>query len=94
LLTEEGLPGHDCKEVMDGLYPSRPVLMDVPLTDPERKLFTVEAALSGTDDKKPDSQSPLLTTSHRLKPYHKVGLHNELNFGYWSRHYDMQRESG
>jgi hypothetical protein len=48
----------------------------------------MEAALSKADGEKPGSQSPL------LKPYHKDGLHNELNFGHWSRHYDMQRVSG
>jgi hypothetical protein len=55
----------------------------------------IEAASSRTDNKKPDSQSPLLTTLYNvIQPYNKAALHNELNFGSWSRHYDMQRESG
>jgi hypothetical protein len=40
LLKEEGLPDHDCKEVIDEVYSSKPDLMDVPLLDPELKLFT------------------------------------------------------
>jgi hypothetical protein len=39
LLTEEGLLDHDCKEVMDEVYSSRPDLMNVPLLDPEPELF-------------------------------------------------------
>jgi hypothetical protein len=33
-------------------------------------------------------------TLYRLKPYHKDGLHNELNFGHWSRHYAKGYEKG
>jgi hypothetical protein len=40
LPTEEGLPDHNCKEVMHEVYSSKPDLMDVPLSDPELKLFT------------------------------------------------------
>jgi hypothetical protein len=40
LPTEEGLPDHDCEEVMDEVYSSRPDLMDLPLSDPELELFT------------------------------------------------------
>jgi hypothetical protein len=40
LPTEEGIPDHDCKEVMDEVYSSRPDLMDIPLSDPELELFT------------------------------------------------------
>jgi hypothetical protein len=31
---------------------------------------------------------------YRLKSNHKDVLQNEWNFGHWSRHYDMQKESG
>jgi hypothetical protein len=37
LSTEEGLPDHDCKEVMDDVYSNRSDLMDTPLS--ELKLF-------------------------------------------------------
>jgi hypothetical protein len=57
------------------------------------KIQSSNSSQTGADEK-PDSQSPLIMTSYRLKPYHKDGLQNELNFGHWSRHYDMQRESG
>jgi hypothetical protein len=40
LPTEEGLPDHDCEEVMDEVYYSRPDLMDLPLSDPVLELFT------------------------------------------------------
>jgi hypothetical protein len=53
----------------------------------------MEIALFKEDSEKPGLQSPLLTTSYWQKPYHKDGLHNELNFGHWFRHYDMQRQS-
>jgi hypothetical protein len=62
--------------------------------DPELELFMDGSSFVQEDSKKLSSPSPLLTTSYRLKPYHKDGLHNELNFGHWSRHYNMQRESG
>jgi hypothetical protein len=75
---------------MDEVYYSRPHLMDAPLSHPEFKLFTNGSRFI----QNPDLQSPMLTTSYRLKPYHKAVLHNELNFGHWSRHYEMQRESG
>jgi hypothetical protein len=42
----------------------------------------MEVALSREDSKRLGSQSVLLTTSCRLKPYHKDGLHNELTFGH------------
>jgi hypothetical protein len=35
LPTEEGPPDHDCEEVMDEVYSSRPDLTDDPLSDPE-----------------------------------------------------------
>jgi hypothetical protein len=54
----------------------------------------MEEALSRADGERLGSQSPLLTTSYRLKLSNKDGLQNELNFGDWFRHYDMQRESG
>jgi hypothetical protein len=38
LSTEEESPDHDCKELMDEVYSSRPDLMDGPLSDPELKL--------------------------------------------------------
>jgi hypothetical protein len=53
----------------------------------------MEAVSSRMDDERPNLQSPLLTMLYRLKPYHKAGLYNELNFGHWSRHYDIQMES-
>jgi hypothetical protein len=40
LPTKEGLPDHECEEVMDEVDSSRPDLMDVPLSEPELKLFT------------------------------------------------------
>jgi hypothetical protein len=39
LLTEEWLLDHDCKEVMDEVYSSRPDVIDVLLLDLELKLF-------------------------------------------------------
>jgi hypothetical protein len=40
LPTQEGLPDHNCEEVMDKVYSSRPHLMEVPFSDPELELFT------------------------------------------------------
>jgi hypothetical protein len=40
LPAEEGLPDHDCKEVMAEVYSSRLNLTDAPLLDPELKPFT------------------------------------------------------
>ena len=40
LPTEEGPPDHNCEEVTDEVYSSRPDLTDVPLQDPELVLFT------------------------------------------------------
>jgi hypothetical protein len=54
----------------------------------------MKVPLSREDSERLGLQSPLLMTSYRLKPYHKDGPHNELNFGHWSRHCDMHRESG
>jgi ribonuclease HI len=39
LPTEEGPPDHDCEEVMDEMYTSRPDLTDAPLSDAELELF-------------------------------------------------------
>jgi hypothetical protein len=79
---------------MDEVYSSRPDLMDTSLWDPELELYIDGSSfIKGGWRKAMSPQSPLLITSYRLKPYHKEGPHNELNFGHWSRHYNMQRES-
>jgi hypothetical protein len=93
LPTDEGPPDHDCEEAMDEVHSSRLDLTHATLLDLELELFTDEAALSRVDSERLGSQSALVMTSYRLKPYHKDGLHNELNFGHWSWHYDVQRES-
>jgi hypothetical protein len=87
LPTEE-----NCKEVVDEMYSSRLDLMDTPALIQTSNSSLVEAALSRVDGKRPGLQSLLLTTSYRLKPYHKDGLPNKLNFEHWSRHHNMQRE--
>jgi hypothetical protein len=79
---------------MDKVYSSRLDLIMLPYQIHTLNSSWMEAALSRADGKRPGSQSPLLRTSYRLKPYHKDGLHRELNFGHWSRNYNMQRESG
>jgi hypothetical protein len=81
---------------MDEVYSSRPDLMDAeaPSWMQSSNSSQMEATLSRMDGKRPGSQSPLLMTSYRLKPYHKDGPHNELNFGHWSRCCDTQRENG
>jgi hypothetical protein len=63
LPTEEGSPDHDCKEVMDEVYSSRPDLMDVSSQIQSSNSSWMEAALSRADGKRPDSQSPLLMMS-------------------------------
>lgn len=40
LPKEVGTPNHNCKEVIDEIYLSRPNVMDVPLQNPEVELFT------------------------------------------------------
>ena len=37
---ETGAPGHNCEEVIDEIYLSRPSLMDILLQNPELELFT------------------------------------------------------
>jgi hypothetical protein len=79
---------------MDEVYSSRPDLMDFPSQIWSSNFSQMEAVSSRMDDERPDSQSPLLTTLYRLKPYRKAGLHNKQNFGHWFRNYDLQRENG
>ena len=40
LPTEVGTPDHNCEEVIDEIYSSRPDLTDIPLQNPELELFT------------------------------------------------------
>ena len=40
LPTEVGTPNHNCEEVIDEIYLSRPNVMDVPLQNREVELFT------------------------------------------------------
>jgi hypothetical protein len=49
--------------------------MDASLSDPELKLFMDGSSFVQVGRERPGSQSPLLTTSYRLKPYHKDGPH-------------------
>lgn len=44
LPAEEGPPDHDCEEVIDKVYSSRPDLTEVPLSDPELELFTARSS--------------------------------------------------
>ena len=36
----EGGPSHDCKEILEGFYASRPDLRDQPIPDPDWVLYT------------------------------------------------------
>ena len=40
LPTEVGTPNHNCEEVIDEIYLSRPDLKDIPFQNPELELFT------------------------------------------------------
>ena len=44
LPTEAGTPDHNCEEVIDEIYLSRPDLMDIPLQNPELELFTYRSS--------------------------------------------------
>jgi hypothetical protein len=66
---------------MDEVFSRRSELADIPLSDPELKLFTDGSSFVQGGQRKAGFTPPLLTTSYRLKPYHKDGPHNELNFG-------------
>ena len=45
LPTEAGTPDHNCEEVIDEIYLSRPDLTDIPLQNPELELFTDGSSL-------------------------------------------------
>jgi hypothetical protein len=77
---------------MDEVYSSRPDLTDAPLSDQELELFTYGSSFVQGGQLKARF-TLLLTTTYKLKPYHKDGPHKVLNFGCWSRCYNMQRES-
>ena len=44
LPTEVGTPNHNCEEVIDEIYLSRPDLKDIPFQNPELELFTDESS--------------------------------------------------
>jgi hypothetical protein len=74
LSTEEWSPDHDCEEVMDKVYSSKPDLMDAPRSDPELELF-MELGLMAT----PLGWSPFhAPTGPSIWPLHSQ-CHNSLH---------------
>ena len=45
LLVGEGGPSHDCKEILEEVYASRPDLRDQPIPDPDWVLYTKVTSL-------------------------------------------------
>jgi hypothetical protein len=78
--------------MMDEVYSITLNLMDTPLSDPELKLFTDGSSfVQGRWQK----AGFTVTTANNIVQAEALpqGWY-ELNFGYWSMHYGMQRESG
>jgi hypothetical protein len=62
--------------------------------DPELKLFTDRSSFLQGGRLKARFTVTIAHDIIQAEALPKDGLHNKLNFGHWSRNYDMQRESG
>ena len=63
LPTEVGTPNHNCEEVIDEIYLSRPDLMDIPLQNPELELFTYRSSFIHDGQRKAGSA---ITTTDKI----------------------------
>ena len=65
LPTEVGTPKHNCEEVIDEIYLSRPDLTDIPLRNPELELFTNRSSF--IHDRQHRAGDAIITTDKIVK---------------------------
>lgn len=63
--TEAGTPHHNCEEVIDEIYSSRPELTDIPFQNPELELFTDRSSFIQDGQRK--AGYTIATTDKRVK---------------------------
>ena len=66
LPTEAGILNHNCEELIDEIYSSRPDLTDIPLQNPELELFTDRSSFIQDGQRK--AGYTIATTDKRVKP--------------------------